>query len=287
MEPGEDIALIRLSKSGERKPQTIHIVSTIRKKDFIDLIQRFEPKVALLDYDGTFTRIGRIYSHTGKGETYQTGWQELRKRLPPEGHRALDRHYSLYKRGDITPLEWLYISIACYQHHGLTLNDIIETAGRVPFREGYEKFISLLKLYFEKQCILSFGLQEWIDNRPEFTTFPHETIASNVLVDKEGRINGVRAGITEETKGIAAQAILEKTGWSKMSAMAIGNSWHDRHLFSSAGISVYLSHGGYKGSGIDHSAEIERLKGIATIIIFDDTLCGVNDLIEKIVTKSF
>lgn len=287
MEPGEDIALIRLAREGIPKHRTVHIVITVRKKDFRDLIGATRLKAALLDFDGTFTRIGKMYSSAMNGKVqYQTGWQELRRKLPPEGHRALDRHYTLYKRGDITPLEWLYISVACYQEYGLTLDDVIATAGSVPFRSGYGEFIALLNANFKKSFIISFGMKDWIDCRKEFDNFPHQTVASCLLADPKGRITGVEAGVTEDTKGKVAKKLLRQNGWKAEEAFALGNSWHDRHLFEAAGISAYLSHGGYKGSGIDHAAEIERLRGIATAIIFDDTLCGVNDFMAHVLAKT-
>lgn len=293
MEPGEELALVRMTKgSSDAHERTIPIVITIRKKDFRELIQGLDLKAALLDFDGTFTRIGTMYSlETQREECYQTGWQELRRRLPPEGHRDLDRHYRLYKRHmeggeDITALEWLYISIACYHQYGLTLNDILESAGKVPFREGHEEFIDLLRRRFQKSFIVSFGMTEWIECRKEFEKFPHDTIASTMILDEHRKIVGVRASVTEDTKGIAAKRLLARRGWSKKNAFAIGNSWHDRHLFSAAGISVYLSHGGYKGSGIDHAAEIERLQGVATAIIFDDTLHGVSRFLQDVFAKA-
>jgi len=287
MEPGEDIMLVRMSHDGP-KTQTIHIVITIREKDLRELVHNIDLKTSLLDFDGTFTRIGTVWSQDHlREEKYATGWQELRKRLPIEGHRDLDRHYGLYKDGKITPLEWIYVSVACYQQYGLTVQDVRETAGAIPFRDGHEEFISLLNSNFVKSSIVSFGMKEWIDCRNEFTDFPHETVASSFLADPNGKIIGVEAGVTEDTKGNAAREILARNGWGPMNAFSVGNSWHDRHLFSAAGISAYLSHGGYKGTNMNHAAEIEKLKSVATAIIFDDSLHGVNDFLKRIVAKNF
>lgn len=236
LEPGENIALIRLGRDGSRRG-VIHVVVTLRQKDFRDLVHSFDPRAALLDFDGIFTKIGKMFSPSAqKEEFYQTGWQELRKRLGPEGQRALDRHYDLYKRGDITPLEWLYISVACYQQYGLTINDVLKTAGAVPFRDGYENFLSLLSEHFDKRFIVSFGLRDWIECRSELKNFSHQTIASDLILGDKGQIEGVRASVTEDTKGAESKQILDSLGWKTENALAIGNSWHDRTLFSVASI---------------------------------------------------
>ncbi len=284
LEPGEDVAVIRLSRAA-KKEEIVNIVITMRECDFRDLIKEFTPRLCALDYDGTLTRIGTVYS-SGEDRSYHTGWQEVRARLPVAGQAALNRHYQLYKEEKITPLEWLYITVACYQKYGLTKKDFLETAGRVPFRRGYKGLFSCLSRHFQSKTIISFGLEDWINCRPELSGFDHCTIASKLIYDKQDVVAGVVAGVTEETKGLAIKQILQNHGWNKTNALSIGNSWHDRHLFAQAGISLYLSHGGYKGSGVDYAVEVERLKSVATAIIFSDTLIGVNDLLSKVLNKN-
>ncbi len=288
IEPGEQMALIRMADREKLKTPAVDIVITMGKRHFRDLVHEVDLKAALLDFDGTFTRIGKVWSgENGKEECYYTGWQELRKAVGPQGSADLARQYDLFRQKLLTSREFIYTAVSTYQDYGVTRDKVVQTAGSVPFRDGYRELLLLLQERFERRCIISYGLRDWIDCREEFSGFPHEVIASSLIFDETGRVEGVRAGVTDETKGEEASRFLVRNGLTRNNAFALGNSWHDRHLFSAAGISAYLSHGGYKGTEVTYEAEIEHLKSVATAIVFDDTLHGVNDLLQKIVARAF
>jgi phosphoserine phosphatase len=260
-----------------RKLEKPSIVICISQERLLSKLKKFEPKAVVMDWDGTITVVN---------EKFHTSWEEMRKELSEKHNEQLTSLYERHKKGELDIVKWSQKVIDVWRDGGLTKERIIKRAGSVPLRKGAEELFSLIETRGLEPIIISHGIHESIEGRPEIKKYRPAVYACKIEFDGDKPVTVLPEELRDKEETM--RAIMEKHGMRHSNIITVSDSRYDRGLFEIGrygGLSIYLHHGGYDETHADHGLDLATIPEGLDFIIVDETLHSLTYLIRKILNK--
>jgi len=201
-------------------------------------------KIVFLDCDGTLTKV-------------RSSWEYLHRRLGLWNNHA-DEYQGLFREGKIDYAEFCRRDALLWK--GLRVSTVIDVIGEIPYQDHAKETIESFKGMGIATFIISTGLSFLVNRvRSELSI---GGAVSNELLNEGGVLTGeVKINVDYEKKGPLIGAILDRSGFCREEACAIGDGEGDIGMFGAVALPIgfnphdavlpHIKHSCYSGSLLD------------------------------------
>jgi phosphoserine phosphatase len=213
-------------------------------------------RVVCFDVDGTLLR----------HDEDLTVWQLLNERA--HGTADINKtRFAAFREGEISYEEWVTLDILDWKAHGLR-RPAMERLIRASLRRTPDALETLAELRVRGYglAVISGTLDLTLELMLDGFRFDR-AYTNGIDFDAEGKIAGWRATPFDVGgKARALDVVAGLFGVSVAQCAFVGDSWNDIHAFRRAGFSVA------------YRPKVEELRGLADVVIDEDSLAGLLDL---------
>ncbi len=198
-------------------------------------------KIAFFDCDGTLTQV-------------RSSWEYLHRRLQIWDNHA-DEYQLLFREGKIDYEEFCRRDALLWK--GLSTQSVMGTIREIPYNHGCHEIMAFLRDLGITTVIVSTGLALLVEHvRADLGV---NLAFANELLEENGLLTGeVRVRVGYNGKGEVIRGLLDRFGYTKQEACAVGDGDGDIGMFEEVGLPVgfhpheeimpYIRHALYNGS---------------------------------------
>jgi phosphoserine phosphatase len=206
-------------------------------------------KIVFFDCDGTLTKV-------------KSSWEYIHKKLNIWEDNA-DEYQKLFKEGVIDYGEFCRRDALLWK--GLALREVLDITEHIPYQEGAEEAVRVIKEMGIFTVIISTGLSFVVDKvRGDLGI--HMSL-SNELLTENGMLTGETIiNVEYDKKGFWVKKILNDMGMDSASACAVGDGEGDKGMFDAVSLSIGFHPCPNLEPFLTHSVRDGSIKSIIDII---------------------
>jgi phosphoserine phosphatase len=212
-------------------------------------------KLVCFDVDGTLLK--------GFDFSWKLIWEFL-------GDDGTERKKGLHRfhRKEITYEQWCNYCCAEFQSRGLNRRDFRKITKSVRLTRNFYDAIALLKSRGYKLAIISGGVDTFLEEKiPGYGEIFDYVFINKILFVSEGNVRSVvPTSFDFERKPLGIEYICKKEGISLDNTVFVGDTFNDKHVFGTAGLTI-----AYQPNSIE-------IREIFDVIVEDDDLLRVVSL---------